>query len=114
MPATAITPTAVGNKTPVSLPAPASGTAADATNGNSVANGGSTLLLIYNSGASTRTVTVAFTTTVDGQAVTPLGPFNLSATTEYALMLGSPSYYGNPTIITANNTEVKLRVLALP
>jgi hypothetical protein len=114
MPATAISPTAVGTHTPVALPTPASGTAADPTNSNSVLNGGSTLLLIYNSGASVRTITVAFSTTVDGQTVTPLGPFNLAATTEYALMLGPSAFYGNPTIITANNAEVKLRVLQLP
>lgn len=111
MPATALTATQVGHKTPVALPAAASGTAMDATNGNTIPNGGSTLLLLYNSGASARTVTVTVTTLVDGQTVTSLGPFNLAATTEYALMLGSPGIYGNPTTVTANNAEVKARIL---
>ena len=111
MPATALTATQVGHKTPVALPTPASGTAMDATNGNTIPNGGSTLLLIYNSGATTRTVTISFNATVDGQAVTSLGPFDLAATTEYALMLGAPAHYGNPTLVTANNAEVKVRVL---
>lgn len=111
---TPLTPVAVGHVTPVALPAAASGTAMD-TNGNTVPNGGETLLLLYNSGAVSHTVTVTFAanTNLDGQAVTPLGPFTLAATTEYALKLGSPTIYGNPALVTANHAEVKVRALVM-
>lgn len=68
MPATAITPVQVGHKAPAALPLAAAGTAMDPTNGNSVANGGQTVLLVFNSGASAHTFEVAFGSTVDGQA----------------------------------------------
>jgi hypothetical protein len=104
----------VGHTVPVALAAPSAGTAMD-TNGNTVPNGGETLLLIYNSGATSHTVTVTFgaNTNLDGQTVTPLGPFTLAATTEYALKLGSPALYGNPALVTANHAEVKVRALVM-
>lgn len=52
--------------------APTAEAAADNTNGNVVPNDGSTWLEVTNGGGSSATVAVAFTQTVDGQAVTPV------------------------------------------
>lgn len=113
MPATAITPVQVGHKAPAALPLAAAGTAMDPTNGNSVANGGQTVLLVFNSGASAHTFEVAFGSPVDGQVVDPLGPFSVAAGAEVAIKLGPPAIYGNPAIVTGNHAELKVRVLQL-
>lgn len=110
--ATALTPVVLSHLTSTSIPLDAAGAAADVT-GNTVPNGGSTLLLMFNSGASARTFTVTFGSTVDGQAITPLGPFSIAAGALHAIKLGPPSTYGNPTTVTANNAEVKIRALQL-
>lgn len=113
MPATAITPTQVTHTTVTALPATASlGTAADTANGNSFPNGGSSLLLMNNTAGSGATVSVAFGSTVDGQAVTPRS-YSVAANTIAFVKLGPVSLYGSTVTVTASATTVRLAVYAL-
>lgn len=103
MPATAVTVNNLDHKTPLAKP---TSLACDATNGNSATNGGSLILELNNSGASTYTVAVAFASTVDGQTVAPLS-YSLAAG-ETKLVGGFPvSIYGSTVVFTASNVAVK-------
>ncbi len=55
------------------------GTAADVTNGNSVANTGGTIIRVKNSGASTYNVTFVTPGSVDGLAIGDDGPHTVAA-----------------------------------
>jgi hypothetical protein len=111
MPATARTTTTL-SRTTASVLAASPGTAADATNGDAYPNGENTFLIMNNTGGSTYTVTVAYTSTVDGQAVTGR-QFSVPATTMHVVKLGRPDLYGSTATITAQNTAVKLAVYSL-
>lgn len=113
MPATAIAPVQVGHKTPAALPLAAAGTAMDTVNSNSIINGGSTVLLVFNSGATDHTFEVEFSSTVDGQTVDALGPFTVPAGEEHAIKLGPPAFYGNPTVVTGDHAELLVRALQI-
>lgn len=79
----------------------------DATNNHSVVNDGNVFLLVRNSGAGSRTVTIVTPGTVDSQAVADrvisvgaglsryVGPF-------------PPTDYGDPLSVDVEHTEVKL------
>lgn len=100
---TPVTSTNIDHK--VSLLKPTA-VACDATNGNSVANGGNLILELNNSGASSYTVTISATPTGDGQAVTPI-VYTLAAGETRLVGGWPPSFYGNPLVFTANNVAVK-------
>ncbi len=68
MPATALTATTLTHTTATTVAA-SPGAAADAVNGNSFPNGGNSILVMNNTGASTYTVNITITSTVDGQTV---------------------------------------------
>jgi hypothetical protein len=111
---TPITPVSVGHTALATLPLASAGTAMVAGgDGNSFPNGGTTVLLVFNSGASDHTFEVSFGRTVDGQTIDALGPFTVTAGTERAIKLGPPATYGNPTIVTGNHAELKVRALQL-
>lgn len=110
---TPIAPVQVRHTALATLPLASAGAAMDTANGNSFINGGLTVLLVFNSGATDHTFEVAFGSTVDGQVIDPLGPFTVSAGVERAIKLGSPARYGNPTVVTGNHAELKVRALQL-
>ena len=82
--------------------------AADTVNGNYLQNSGREQFVAKNTGASSYTVTLTPTATVDGQAVTPyvrtipageeweFGPFNVN-------------YYGTQVAVDCNNVAITLR-----
>lgn len=80
--------------------------ACDATNGNSVANGGNLILELNNTGASPYTVTISANPTGDGQAVTPI-VYTLAAAETRLVGGWPPNFYNNPLVFTANNVAVK-------
>lgn len=98
---TAITAASLDHKTALVKPAPA---ACDVT-GNTVANGGNLVLEFNNSGASTYTVTVALTSTLDGQSVTPI-TYSLTAGQTKVAAGWPPSFYGSTLTFTASNAAV--------
>ncbi len=111
MPRTAIAVTE-SSKGGTTLPAP---TAADVANGNSVVNDGKTLVLASNAGASTRTITITPTATVDG-----LAPANrtVSLAASASKLLGpyEVGNYGDVLQISGDHADVKfqpLRVLGV-
>ena len=114
MPATALTVTQLSHTTARNITlADTPGVDADATNGNSVANGGTTLLVCNNTAGASATVSIDIATTVDGQAVADRS-FTIPANKVHLILLGPPSVYGNPTTVTASATTVKLAAYALP
>lgn len=103
MAATAVTVNPLDHKTALTKP---TALACDATNGNSAVNGGTLILELNNSGASTYTVTVAFSSTVDGQAVTPV-TYSIPAGATIVVGGFPVAYYGSTVTFTANNVAVK-------
>jgi hypothetical protein len=70
MPRTPLTPTALsGASAPASVIADPAGSAADAVNGNSVPNTGSTILRVKNNDSASHTLTLITPGTVDGLAI---------------------------------------------
>lgn len=108
---TPITPVSLSNHKSSVVVDPSAWSAGNATDGNTVPNGGATILGMNNSGASSRTVTVALST-VDGQAVTAVTHTIAAGVVRY-VKLGNPTYYGNPTLVTPSHVEVKLQAFTL-
>jgi hypothetical protein len=111
MAVTPLTPTQLSHTAAVDWPADP-GVAANAVDGNSVPNGGNTLLVMNNSGAVSRTVTVAVAKLVDGLAVEGR-EFTLAAGEVKVAKLGSVDVYGSTTLVTASHAEVLLAAFAL-
>lgn len=104
MPATPLTNTRVSHTALIALPTAPS---ADPTNGNSIPNGGSTIVLVENTDTASHTLTVEFARSFDGQVVTPK-VHTLVASTKYMLRMGPVSDYGNVVKVTANSNLVKI------
>lgn len=83
----------------------------DVANGNSVANSGRTVILARNSnaGSTVRNVTIAFTKTVDGQAITSI-TVAIAAGATAVLGRYSKANFGSVLQLNADNAEVKFRV----
>lgn len=111
MAATPLTVTTLTHTTSVVVD-PSAWPAGNATDGNTVPNGGSTWLGMNNSGASSRTVTVAISQTVDGQAVTARTHTIAAGVVRY-VKLGPPAIYGSTTLVTPSHVEMKLAAFAL-
>jgi hypothetical protein len=93
----------------------ASGVAGDPTNHHYFANDGRTILLISNTGASTRTITYQIPTTVDGIAVTH-GGVTVAAGTQIVIGPFPPSIYNQPSDpgnmyfnLSASSTDLKIQ-----
>lgn len=92
--------------------APTTPTPGDATNGHTMSNDGKSFLLVDNSGVASRTLTVAFSRTVDGQAV---------ASRVYTLASGVDRYigpfpqsdYGTTLSFTVSHAELLLSAYRL-
>lgn len=103
--------TATALKHNVALDASA-GVTADITNGNSVPNNGSTLLVVQT-GATPGTVHISYVGTVDGATPADLnvldtGDAPLAASKSYLVPLGSVADYGNQVKVTCSQATTKL------
>lgn len=105
--------TSLGHTTAVVIPAAASwGTVANVPDGETFPNGGSTILVMNNTGGSTYTVTIDVASTVDGLPVTDR-VHSLAAGEIKIVKLGPPAIYGSKTLATAQNVAVRLIAYAL-
>lgn len=114
MAATALSPVSLANHKTSTVVDPSGWTAANATDGNTIPNGGATILGMNNSGASSRTVTVTIpaSAATDSQAVTALTHTIAAGVVRY-VKLGPPGVYGDPTLVTASHAEVLLKAFTL-
>lgn len=106
--ATALTPTSLSTTALTALGSPAAG---DVT-GNTLPNSGGKSFLYIKNGSSSRTLTVAFTRTVNGQSVTS-HVLTVSANFEGFYQLGSTADYGSTVTVTPNNAEVTLKLFQM-
>lgn len=105
--------TSLDHITAVVIPAAASwGTAANVPDGDSFPNGGSTILVMNNTGGSTYTVTIDTPGTVDSLPVADR-VHSLTAGQIKIVKLGPASAYGNPTVVRAENVAVRLIAYAI-
>lgn len=102
----ALTATALDHKTPVTLPA-SPGVAAAASGGDTVPNGGSTVLFMNNTAGTSGIVTVTSTATVDDLPVGDL-QFTVPANTVQVVLLGPVNVYGTSTRVDCSATTIKL------
>lgn len=104
----ALSATTLTHTTAVSLPATASlGAAAAASGGDTVPNGGSTILFMNNTAGASATVTVTTTSTSDGLPVDDR-VFTVPANTVQVVKLGPTSVYGTSTRVDCSATTVRL------
>lgn len=101
-----ITPTNLTHTTAVTFPA-SPGVAADTTNGDQVPNGGYTVLVMNNTAASSATVTIQTSATVDGLSVQDR-VFTVPANTIQLVKLGPINTYGSSTRVDCSATTVKV------
>jgi hypothetical protein len=87
--------------------APPAETNGDATNHHSVSNDSRTVLLCRNNGASTRTVSVLLSGTVDGQAITAR---SISIPTSASRYIGpfDTTRYGTTLLVNVDHADLRL------
>jgi hypothetical protein len=102
----ALTATNLTHTTAVTWPA-SPGVAADTTNGDTVPNGGRTILVMNNTAGTSGTVTVETSATVDELAVADR-TFTIPANTVQVVKLGPVNTYGTTTKVTCSATTIKL------
>lgn len=108
MPRTALTVTQASRAGTV-LPA---ATAGDVANGNSVANNGQVVLIVENTGASTRTVTFHTIRSVDGLAA-PTRVESIPAGQVQLFGPYDPTDYGTTVGVNAEHAEVTIQAIRL-
>jgi len=110
----ALTPVSLANHKSATLVAPASWTAANLPDGNTIPNGGATILGMNNSGATSRTVvvTIPASAATDSQAVTGVTHTLAAGEVKY-VKLGPPTIYGSTTLVTASHAEVLLKAFTI-
>lgn len=81
--------------------------AGDVANGNAVPNDGSTGLVVKNTGASSRVLTIAITETVDGQSV-PARTVTLAAGATVGVGPFPTETYGARILLNADNAELTI------
>lgn len=106
MPRTSIATTQASRSGTV-LPA---ATAGDVVNGNSVANDGRTVLIVNNTGATSRTITFQTTVSVDGLTA-PVRSETIPAGETQVFGPFSPNDYGNPLGFNVDNAEVTVQAI---
>lgn len=111
---TAITAVSLSNHKSSVVVDPATWPAGNATDGNTCANGGETILGMNNSGASSRTVvvTIPASSATDSQAVTGVTHTIAAGVVRY-VKLGPPGIYGAVTLVTPSHIEMKLQTFTL-
>jgi hypothetical protein len=107
----ALTVTQLDHDTAVTLPA-SPGTAADTTNGDTVANGGYTLLVVNNTDAASQDVTIVTPGKVDALNVEDR-VFTVPASTIQFIRLGPVAVYGSNVTVTCNSANVLLAAYAM-
>lgn len=107
----ALTATTLAHKTAVTLAA-SPGVASAASGGDTVPNGGSTILFMNNTAVSSGTVTITTTATVDDQPVDDL-QFTIPASTMQVVLLGPVNVYGTSTRVDCSATTIKLLAYTL-
>ncbi|GAB2718197.1 hypothetical protein [Streptomyces bullii] len=85
-------------------------TAGDVANGNSVANDGRVVLIVNNTGASSRTITFHTARSVDGLTA-PVRSETVPAGETQVFGPFSPNDYGNPLAFNVDNAELTVQVL---
>lgn len=103
--------TTIGHTAAVAVVA-SPGLAANLPDGDSFPNGGSTVLVMNNTGASAYYVDVFQSAGQDGLPA-QARRFTIPATTIHEVKLGPPSVYGATTLVKAENVAVKLSAKAL-
>lgn len=83
------------------------GVAADTTNGDTIPNGGSTVLVMNNTAGASATVTVRTNLTADGLDLADR-IFTVPANTIQLVKLGPLSIYGNSTRVDCSATTVRV------
>lgn len=106
MPRTAITVTQAV-RAGVVLPA---GTAGDAVNGNSVANDGRTILIVANTGASSRDITFATVRSIDGLTA-PIRTESIPAGETQLFGPFPAADYGSTLAINAAHAELTIQAI---
>ncbi|MFJ7176420.1 hypothetical protein ACIQXA_08430 [Streptomyces massasporeus] len=89
------------------LPAP---TAGDVTNGNSTANDGRVVLIVENTGASSRTITFPTTVSVDGLTA-PVRSESVPAGETQVFGPFPPNDYGTTLAYNVDNAELTVQAL---
>jgi hypothetical protein len=107
----ALTATTLTHTAAVSWPA-SPGVAAAAANGDTIPNGGETILVMNNTAGASATVTVRTTVNVDGLTA-PVRTFTVPANTIQLVKLGPVSVYGSSTRVDCSATSVQLAAYAL-
>lgn len=102
----AISPTNLTHTTASTWPA-SPGVAADTTNGDTVANGGYTILVMNNTAGTEADVTIVTPGTVDGLPINDR-VFTVPANTVQLVKLGSVQTYGSSVRVDCEATTVKL------
>lgn len=111
---TPITPTTLNHTTDVVWD-PSAWPAGNTVDGNTIANSeGRTILALNNSGASSRTVNVRVTRTVDGLSLPATArQFTLAAGVVKIVKLGPIADYSSTVLVTPSHAEVKIAAFAL-
>lgn len=111
---TPVTPTTLSHTSAVVWD-PAAWPAGNAVDGNTVPNSeGRTLVGLNNSGASSRTVNVRVTKTVDGLSLAATArQFTLATGEVRVVKLGPIADYGSTVLLTPSHAEVKLAAFSL-
>lgn len=114
MAATPLTPTVLSHTTAAEWD-PAEWPAGNAVDGNLVPNSeGRTIVALNNSGASTRTVNVRVSKTVDGLSLAASArQYSLAAGEVRVVKLGSIADYGSQVLFTPAHAEVKIAAFSL-
>lgn len=94
----------------VAIPLPAA--ASDATNDHDMVNNGVTLVLVVNTGGSTRNGEAVIQQTIDGQTPTVV-PYSIPAGGYVVLGPFPPEIYGDHLLFNIDNNDLDLRAFSL-
>jgi hypothetical protein len=108
MAVTPLTPVSLANYRVSTVVDPEAWSAGNAVDGNTIPNGGTTLVGMYNDGVTERTV-VQRVANVDGNTTTGGITYTLAAGTVEYTVLGPSRYYGDPVLLVPSHADVKIR-----
>jgi hypothetical protein len=87
---------------------PATNQTTDAVNGNSVPNGGKTMLRVQNADASNpHTLTMKYAKKYDGQDVTGRA-YTIAANSTKWIPVGPVAYFGSTAVFTVDSNQIKV------
>lgn len=91
---------------------PTEQTPSTGVDGNSVPNGGKTVLRVHNTDTAPHTLTMLYASKPDGQAITGR-PFSVPASTTQWIPVGPVGYFGSTAIFTVDSALLKVTPLVL-